>query len=199
MRLGLISEKDRTRCHGQQLGVPFVDLQNHQIDPAAAKLLPPSIAQRLCAVPIERSDLAVSVAMADPCDIIALDEIQSLVRLPVDPYIATEEAVREAIARNYGGGEDIGSLVTEAMSSAEIQQASVQGEDPANSWLATRLRDAGDRSAVVRLVDALLSRAIASGASDIHVAPGKSGVRFAFAWMACFRRRWNSRWSSNGR
>jgi len=55
-----------------------------------------------------------SVAMADPCDIMALDEIQSLVRLPVDPYIATEEAIREAIARNYGGTDDIGSLVTEA-------------------------------------------------------------------------------------
>jgi len=180
VRLGLISEKDRTRCHGQQLGVPFIDLQNHQIDPQAAKLLPPSIAQRLCAVPIERSDLAVSVAMADPCDIVALDEIQSLVHLPVDPYIATEEAIREAIARNYGGTDDIGSLVTEAMSSSEIQQINTTAEDPAGAWLANRLRDGGDRSAMVRLVDALLSRAIASGASDIHIAPAKDRVRIRF-------------------
>src|SRR6185369_15266659 len=98
-RLGLLSETDRTRCHGQQLGIPFIDLANHQIDPATAKLLAPAVAQRLCAVPIDKSDLAVSVAMADPCDIVALDEIQALVRLPVDPYIATEEAIREAIAR----------------------------------------------------------------------------------------------------
>ena len=177
VRLELISEKDRTRCHGQQLGVPFIDLQNHQIDPAAAKLLPPAIAQRLCAVPIEKSDLAVSVAMADPCDIVALDEIQSLVRLPVDPYIATEEAIREAIARNYGGVDDIGALVTEAMNSAEIQQINTPGDEGAGAWLANRLRDAGDRSAVVRLVDALFSRAIACGASDIHIAPGKDKVR----------------------
>ncbi|HLJ55535.1 MAG TPA: GspE/PulE family protein [Chthonomonadaceae bacterium] len=180
VQLGLITEKDRTRCHGQTLGVPFVDLQDTEIDAGAAKLLSPSVAQRLCAVPIERSDLAVSVAMADPCDIVALDEIQSLVRLPVDPYIATEEAIREAIARNYGGVDDIGALVTEAMSSSEIQQMNAATDDQAGTWLANRLRDGGDRSAVVRLADALFSRAIAVGASDIHIAPGKDRVRVRF-------------------
>ena len=180
VRLGLISEKDRTRCHGKQMGVPFVDLQTQQIDPAAARLLPPSVAQRLCAMPIERTDISVSVAMADPYDIVALDEIQSLVQLPVDPYIATEEGIREAIARNFGGTDDIGSLVTEAMTSADLQQLNNVGEDTGSSWLANRLRDGGDRSAVVRLVDAIFSRAIASGASDIHIAPGKDRVRVRF-------------------
>jgi len=180
VRLGLLSERDRTRCHGQLLGIPFIDLANHEIDPAAAQLLAPSVAQRLCAVAIERSDLAVSVAMADPCDIVALDEIQSLLHLPIDPYIATEEAIREAIGRNFGSNDDIGSLISEAMSSSDMLQISISADEPGGAWLANRLKDAGDRSAVVRLVDALFSKAIAAGASDIHIAPGKDRVRVRF-------------------
>ena len=98
-----------------------MDLSKAELTPDVSRLIPHNLAARLCAVPIDRSDMAISVAMANPLDIMAIDELQAHTGLEIDPVIATEEDIREAIFRTFGAYDDLG----------EIVGAAIKGIDPA--------------------------------------------------------------------
>src|SRR2546422_9895053 len=92
VRLGFLTEKEKARCLGKQLGLPFVDLAKAELDSNVARLIPHGLALRARVLPLEQSDTAISVAMANPLDITAIDELYAYTQLQVDPVIATEEA-----------------------------------------------------------------------------------------------------------
>ena len=99
VRLGKITLKQKLKCEGLQMGVPFVDLARIELDPEAARIIPHAAAIRLMSVPIEKSDVAATVAMINPLDLAAIDELSSVTGLDIDPVLATEEDVRDAIFR----------------------------------------------------------------------------------------------------
>jgi type IV pilus assembly protein PilB len=186
VRLGILTEKDRARCAGKQMGVPFVDLAQRELDGDVARLIPHPMALRMKALPIERSETAVSVAMANPLDITAIDAIQAQTGLQIDPVIATEEDIREAIGRLFGSSDDLGELIGEAMRTVDPKEEGAVGgddggDDVRRSDVSVRqLRQMSEGAPVIRLVSALITRAVASRASDIHIGPEKNRVRVRY-------------------
>src|SRR5262249_19578451 len=111
VRHGLITEKQKLKCLGLQSGVPFVDLASVPIDANAGRWLVQTVAVRLMSVPIDVTEVAATVAMANPLDLEAIDELSAELGVDVDPMWATEEDIREAIYRVYGSYDDLDDLV----------------------------------------------------------------------------------------
>src|SRR5438309_971297 len=91
VRMRKITLKQKLKCVGLQMGVPFVDLARMEIDDEASRIVSHSVAMRLLAVPVERTEVAASVAMVNPLDLAALDELSGITGLDIDPLLATEE------------------------------------------------------------------------------------------------------------
>ena len=180
-RLGVITEKDRVRCVGKQIGVPFADLTRSEIDSNVARLITHSVSLRLHALPIERSASAISVAMVNPLDITAIDELHGHTGLEIDPVIATEEDIREGIFRAFGAYDDLGELVGEAVRGIDPNEIRLTEEEQTETELnLSQLKEVSEGAPVIRLVNAIITRAIASRASDIHIEPERSRVRIRY-------------------
>jgi type IV pilus assembly protein PilB len=160
------------------MGVPFIDISRVEIDDELARMLPHTVAMRLLAVPIEVTEISASVAMVDPLNLGALDELSSILNRDIDPMIATENDVRDAIFRSYGAYDDLGEIVGEAIKGVDTDSIRLQTieeeETPVN---VVELREVGEGAPVVKLVNALLVRSIAMRASDIHIEPHQRKVR----------------------
>ena len=181
VRLGRITQQQNLKCQGLQLGVPFIDLARTEVDGEAALVIPHAVALRLLAIPIERTDVSASVAMVNPLDLAALDELAALSGLDIDPMLATEEDVRDAIYRSFGAYDDLGEIVGEAVKGVDLKgvKLSVKDEEeaPVNKF---ELRDVVEGAPVIKLANALLVRAISMRASDVHIEPQARRVRIRF-------------------
>jgi len=161
VRLKVVTEKQKLKCVGLQMGVPFIDISRVEIDDELARMLPHTVAMRLLAVPIEVTEISASVAMVDPLNLGALDELSSILNRDIDPMIATENDVRDAIFRSYGAYDDLGEIVGEAIKGVDTDSIRLQTieeeETPVN---VVELREVGEGAPVVKLVNALLVRSI---------------------------------------
>jgi type IV pilus assembly protein PilB len=176
VRLNRLSVKDRLRCEAIQMGLPFVDLAQFEVDPDCSRIIPHAMAMRLLAVPIERTEVAASVAMANPLDLTAIDELAEATGLEIDPYLCSEEDVRDAIFRSFGAYDDLGELVGHAiMGGEENLHTEVAEED--DSVNVIELKEVIEGAPIVKLANAMMARAISMRASDIHVEPHARKVR----------------------
>lgn len=181
VRMRKITEKQKLKCVGLQMGVPFIDLARTEIEHDAAKVIPHSTAVRLLAIPIEKTDVAASVAMVNPLDLSALDEIQSLTGLEIDPMLATEEDVRDAIFRSFGAYDDLGEIIGEAVKGVDTDVVQIQSPDDEDEQVnVIELKEVVEGAPVIKLANALLTRAISMRASDIHIEPQQRRVRVRF-------------------
>lgn len=181
VRMRKITEKQKLKCVGLQMGVPFIDLARTEIDTDCARIVPHATAVRLLAIPIERTEAAASVAMVNPLDLSAIDELQALTKLDIDPMLATEEDVRDAIFRSFGAYDDLGEIVGEAVRGVDTEglQIQVQEEDDEQVNV-IELKEVVEGAPVIKLANALLTRAISMRASDIHIEPQQRRVRVRF-------------------
>ncbi|MDQ1509722.1 MAG: type pilus assembly protein PilB, partial [Actinomycetota bacterium] len=163
VEIGALSRFDLTRVLADHLGVPFVDLQAKQPDPLLTSVLPEEVARRYNALAITRWNDQLVIAMANPNDLFALDDLHLVTRSPIIAAMADEAHLAAAIDRAY----QVSTLETTldaASSDYEI------AED-------TTVYSAGDDSGpVIGLVNALLEQAIADGASDLHVEPDDNHI-----------------------
>ncbi len=181
VRQGIITEKQKLKCLGLQLGVPFVDLARMELDNAIARSIPHSVALRLLAIPIERTECAATVAMVNPLDLSAIDELTSNLGLDVDPVLCTEEDVRDAIYRCYGAYDDLGEIIGEAIKGVDADGVRVAGtEEDEDKVNVIELKEVVEGAPVVKLANALMTRAINMRASDIHIEPMQRRVRVRF-------------------
>ena len=177
VRMNKLSVKDKLRCEAVQMGLPFVDLTQVEIDPDCSRIIPHSTAMRLLAVPIERTEVAASVAMANPLDLTAIDELAESTGLEIDPFLCAEEDIRDAIFRSFGAYDDLGELVGDAILGGEdsnLRTESVEDEDTVN---VIELKEVVEGAPIVKLANAIMARAISMRASDIHVEPQNRKVR----------------------
>ncbi len=179
VRLKKISEKQNLAAVGLQMGVPFIDLAKTDLDFDQAKIIPHSVAVRLLAVPIEVTDISATMAMVDPLDLTALDELSNLTGRDIDPLLATETDVRDAIFRTFGAYDDLGEIVGEAVRGVDTDSLTLQAQEDEDQSTSTvvELREVGEGAPVVKLVNAVLIRAIAMRSSDIHIEPHQRRVR----------------------
>ena len=163
------------------MGMPFVDLSHTEVAPDTAGLIPHALAARLLAIPLEHTDVAATVAMVHPLDLGAVDELAMVTGLDIDPVLAGEDDLREALFRLYGAYDDLGDAVNTAVRGVGPQPASPAGgegdEPPVGS---VDLTDACDAAPVAKLANAVMAKAIAMRASDIHLEPQQRQVRVRF-------------------
>jgi type IV pilus assembly protein PilB len=166
--LGYIKERDLVAALAEQVGLDFVDLSEQQIDPLAASLLPEQLARRYRALPIGERDGKLLVAMSDPANVFALDDIRSITNRDIQPIVATASDVEQAIAKFTGMGEQVEALASEASSKLEAED----GLDD--------MEAAVEDAPIVRLVQAVMTQAVADRASDVHIEPHERDVRIRF-------------------
>lgn len=177
VRKGMITERDRVRCVGIQHGIQFVELSGTEIDLDVARLIPHAMALRYKVIPIGRSGDLLKVAMSNPLDVQAIDDIAKYTNLEPLPMIAVEDEILEAIFNCFGAAGDISDIIVEAIKDADAE-VKVREEEPEEAEAnVADLKDLAGGAPVVRLVNALIARAIAERASDIHIEPEAGRVR----------------------
>src|SRR5947208_2395068 len=164
--LGLIKESDLVRALAEQVGLEFVDLTDYPVDAALTTLLPDSLARRYRAIPIGERDDKLLVAMSDPANVYALDDIRTITGRDVQPVVATAADVEQAIQKFSHMDGQVEALASEAAEMAE------QDETDVGSAL--------EEAPIVRLVTAIMTQAVGDRASDVHIEPNEKDVRIRF-------------------
>jgi len=165
--LGMIKESDLVRALAEQVGLEFVDLSEFPVDATATVLLPESLARRYRALPIGERDGRLLVAMSDPANVYALDDIRTITGRDVQPVVATANDVERAIQKFAGLDSQV-----EAM--ADIMAEANDTES------AEDLEAAVEDAPIVKLVNAIMTQAVGDRASDVHLEPGERNVRIRF-------------------
>ncbi len=163
--LGYIKERELVAALAEQVGLDFVDLSSYQVDPLAASLLTEQLSRRYRALPIAEKDGKLLVAMSDPANVFALDDIRSITNREVQPLVATASDVEQAIAKFSGMGEQVEALASEASSKLDAEEATDE--------IGAALEDAP----IVKLVQAIMTQAVTDRASDVHIEPQEKDVR----------------------
>lgn len=178
VRMGLITEKELMSLLSVELKVPFLNLTKYKISPDIAKAVPEKIARKHQIVPISRIGNTLTVAMADPFNVIAIDDIAILTKARVECVLCTEKDVEEALDRVYvTESESIDAVVSTLGSSADDFEMVKDEED---SDVATVGKQDGSGAPAVKVVDLLLREALKKGASDIHIEPFEDRVRVRY-------------------
>ncbi len=178
--MGLITERDRVRCLGEQWGVPYMDLTEIQIPDEVTSAVTQELARRFKVIPIERGPKRLTLAMKNPLDIFAIDEIRLITGKEVEAVIATEEDIINAISANYRTEVNVTEAVAGVMK--DLDEATItltQGGDE-DSITIEQLKELSGEAPVVRLANMIISRGITDKASDIHIEPAKDGLRIRY-------------------
>jgi type IV pilus assembly protein PilB len=175
-KLGLVKEEDISRCLGAQYGIPYIDLDSETIAPEVIRLLHSSLVQKHLVVPVAKSGATLTMAMVDPTNVLAVDDIKFMSGLKVELMVATESAIRRAIDRHYDSSETLQNVM------ASIEDAGMEVmEDREDANLnISDLKQAVEEAPVVKLVNLILAEAIKKGASDIHAEPYEKVFRVRF-------------------
>src|SRR5438477_11907678 len=102
IKLKFVSEEDITECLSQQFGVPSINLQHFEIDSSVIKLIPGDVARKYNILPVNKTGATITIAMGDPTNVFAMDDIKFMTGYNVEPVVASEMALRKAIDRHYG-------------------------------------------------------------------------------------------------
>jgi len=167
----LITEEQFVATLAEQLGLEFVDLATYQVDRAAVNTINVSMARRYRMLPIGWWEGRLIVAMADPSNVFAIDDIRTLTGAEVRQVVATADAVTDAIDKYYRMDSEAASINAEASASSLT---------PIENERISEIRDLREDAPVVRLVNLIISQAITDRASDIHVEPTGKDLRVRY-------------------
>ena len=170
---GLISEEDLTAFLSQQFDLPVVDLSNYLIDPETIDQIPESLARKHLLIPILRIGDNLTVAMVDPLDVFALDELHVKTGLNIEPVLATETEVKKSLNQHYGAK----GTLEEVIDGLDREKLEVK---PGQEMELKRLQVIADEPPVVRLVNMIIIEAARQGASDIHIEPEEDTLKIRF-------------------
>ncbi|MCI0655976.1 MAG: type IV-A pilus assembly ATPase PilB [Acidobacteria bacterium] len=180
VKLGIVKEEDITRVLSQQHGVPAINLRTMDLDDSVVKLIPSEVAQKYLILPVSRTGATLTVAMVDPTNVFAMDDIKFMTGYNVEPVVASEVAIKEAIDKYYGSIHALElKKVMDEMAETDDPAALEVLEDSEDVDLA-KLEASTEEAPVVRLVNLILTDSIKRGASDIHVEPYEKDFRVRF-------------------
>src|SRR3954467_3938026 len=208
VKLGFVKDEEITALLSKQYGVPSINLAQFEIDPAIVKLIPSETVQKYQIIPLSRSGATLTIAMTDPTNVFAMDDIKFMTGYNVEPVVASETAVTEAIARYYPANAPAPRIAAEPKKKKEPKlEQSANLNNAATLEMVTRaleetagtiddedvemleeieqidvstLEKQGGEAPVIRLVNLMLMSAIQKGASDIHVEPYEKEFRVRF-------------------
>jgi len=170
IKLGYVTESQILEALEFQLGIPHVDLQKYYIDPDVAKLIPEAVAKRHTIIPIKKDEDGILVAMADPLNIFALDDVRIITKQNVKPLIASESSILKAIDRIYG----------KEQAEKAVQDFKKEFQSEASNELPSEILEEVQNAPAVRFVNSIIEQAIKNRASDIHIEPTEKDLRIRF-------------------
>ncbi len=175
-RLGFISDGEITNFLSSQYRLPAVNLDDTEIEVEVLKLVSREVCEKHKVMPIARVGSSLRVAMSDPTNLAALDDIKFLTGYNVDPVVASETAIHGAIERNYASGPNYEQVMAEF----DIGDEDIDWTTDEEEVNALELERASEDAPVVRLVNLLLLNAIRKGASDVHIEPYEKRLRVRY-------------------
>ncbi|HEV2178518.1 MAG TPA: type IV-A pilus assembly ATPase PilB [Terriglobia bacterium] len=184
VKLGFVGDSDVTAALSRQYGLPAVNLSEIEIDPSVLKLVPMDTAVRYQVLPIARVGATLKLAMTDPTNVLALDDVKFATGYNVEPVLASETQIAQAIERYYGTVEaderkkEIEDLVS-FIDEDGAESLELEAEDDGTLNLAA-LEKAAEEAPVIRLVNYILTDSLKRGASDIHMEPYEKEYRVRY-------------------
>jgi type IV pilus assembly protein PilB len=162
--MGAATAEDVAQAIWQQRQIPYVDLDNYALDPKVIELVPEKLARAYLALPIFKIGNALTVAMADPLNVIAVDDLRSKTGCEIETVISTEEKIVRCLENYYRMDESITQLISDAS-----QNDSEKGADASV-----------DDAPMIKLANLIIQQAVRDGASDVHIEPGEEDVKVRY-------------------
>ncbi len=171
VRKSIITQEERGVMLAEQMGVLYVDLENYLIDSKVTSLVPEPFAKKNRLIPLFRIGNTLTVAMTDPRDVLVIDELRIKTKCEIEPCLALEGAIQNAIDQYYGMGGSLGDLIKEIDKDDLVEE--VQKKEKTLEQLA-------EETPVIKLVNMLILQAVRDRASDIHIEPTKDLLRIRY-------------------
>lgn len=175
---GYASEYDLAAALGRQLEVPFITLSHYEIDPEILDSIPSDIVRKYQIIPVDRTGDTLTVALADPSNIVLIDELRLLTNTKIVPVISFESDIQEAIRNYYPIEDDVNEMLKE-VSDDEMESFSMEALDEAGDMVDDLAPDPTD-APVIQLVNMIIQEAIKMRASDIHLEPYEKIFRLRY-------------------
>jgi type IV pilus assembly protein PilB len=204
VQMGFVKDEEITALLSKQYGVPSINLTQFDIDPAVIKLIPAETANKYQIVPLSRAGATLTIAMTDPTNVFAMDDIKFMTGYNVEPVVASETAVADTIQKYYPSKPSASPVKKEKkesspqiipsgpstleMASKGLEELQASLEDASDVEVLEELQEIsaealarqGEDAPVVRLVNVVLMSAIQKGASDIHIEPYEKELRVRY-------------------
>jgi type IV pilus assembly protein PilB len=165
-KLGYITEEDVVKVRAAALGLPYMDLSDYNLDKELVELIPKNIAQKYKAIPLFKINNSLSVGMADPQDIVALDKIRIVSKMEmVEPVLVSESGIQKMLDSFYEATDTVEAIV-KSIEKKEISDEQMIGN-----------LDAAEEAPIIKLVNLMFSQAVKDRVSDMHIEPEENQVR----------------------
>jgi type IV pilus assembly protein PilB len=185
IKLGFVTDDEITAILSRQYGVPSINLSFFDVDPSIVKLIPIETAQKYQILPLSRVGSTLTIAMIDPTNVFAMDDIKFMTGFNIEPVVASETAIRESIDKYYGSTHAI--ELKKVMEDIAIIDQKLEGDDTSLELASEEeaidlegLEQAAEEAPIIKLVNLILSSALKRGASDIHIEPYEKEFRVRY-------------------
>jgi type IV pilus assembly protein PilB len=184
VKLNFLSDDEVTAVLSRQYGVPSINLSYFEVDPSVTKLIPMETAMKYQILPLSRVGSSLTVAMVDPTNVFAMDDIKFMTGFNIEPVVASEGSIMEAIKKHYGSVEDVERKkeieeIVSFIDEGQAESVELEAEDESTLNLAA-LEKAAEEAPVIKLVNYILTDAVRRGASDIHMEPYEKEYRVRY-------------------
>ena len=183
VNLGLLAEKDIVVTLGKQLNIPYASLAKGLLEPDPNqdldKLVSENFARHYCLIPLSRNLDSLTVALADPLDVIMMDNLKKMTGCEINPIVSSESDIVKAIEKFYGEQDLLKEAISESYDEASITAEAEKLPEEEELSLDTLIARA-EEAPVVKLVDLILRQAIKDRASDIHIEPFKDRISIRY-------------------
>jgi type IV pilus assembly protein PilB len=183
IQMQLISESQMAQSLASLVGMKYVKLTSHQIDPTLFVIIPEALARRHLAVPLESRNKKLTVAMADPLDYESINDLRFHAGMAIDPVVATRKEILETIEENYRLDSSVEKIVEASAKEFDTGSIQVVPDLPKSDHRNAEIRSLEEESRlgpVIRLTNLILNKAIKLRASDIHIEPGPKACRVRY-------------------
>jgi len=173
VKIGALDEEQLLGFLGEHFGTPSVNLNQTEIDVDAARLIPSDVATKFSLLPFRRIGRQLMVAMNNPANFFAIDDVKFITNLEVEPFVSTEDQIRRAIDRAYDSVLSMAEVMKTMEDDLEVVEAAEEPDGDASD-------EDADQAPVVKFVNSMIAQAVNEGASDIHVECYERSLRVRF-------------------
>jgi type IV pilus assembly protein PilB len=179
VKMGLVTDDEVTAVLSRQYGVPSINLKYYEVDPTVVKLIPQETAVRYQIVPLSRVGSTLTIAMTDPTNVFAMDDIKFMTGFNVEPVVASESAISEAISKFYGENASVQEL-DKVMKDLAGDETDLELAGEEEQMDLASLEKAAEEAPIIKLANLILTDSVRKGASDIHLEPYEKEYRVRF-------------------